>query len=77
MFVPQTISLMEENMDVDENIKLRIDDKLDQLNNKLGGLSSEDYIALSSKLWEIEREAALLREYIEKNISEEDLKEVS
>ena len=64
-------------MDVDENIKLRIDDKLDQLNNKLGGLSSEDYIALSSKLWEIEREAALLREYIEKNISEEDLKEVS
>ena len=77
MFVPQTISLMEDNMDIDENIKLRIDDKLDQLNIKLGGLSSGDYMAPSNKLWEVEREAALLREYIEKNISEEDLKEVS
>lgn len=64
-------------MNPDENLKLRIDDKLDLLKNKLGGLSSEDYVALSTKLWEVEREAALLREYIEKNISEEELKEVS
>ena len=63
-------------MNIDENLRLRIDDKLDQLNIKLDGLSSEDYMTLSNKLWEVEREAALLREYIEKNISEEDLKEV-
>ena len=63
-------------MNLDENLRLRIDDKLDQLNIKLDGLSSEDYMALLNKLWEVEREAALLREYIEKNISEEDLREV-
>ena len=64
-------------MKIDENLKLRIDDKLDQLKTKLDGLSSEDYMDLHGKLWEVEREAALLREYIEKNTSEEDLKEVS
>lgn len=63
-------------MNLDENLKLRIDDKLDLLKIKLDGLSSEDYMALSNRLWEVEREAALLREYIEKNNSEEDLKEV-
>jgi hypothetical protein len=64
-------------MNIDENIKLRIDDKLDQLNHKLDSLSSEDYKALPGKLWEVERDVALLREYIEKNTSEEDMKEVS
>lgn len=63
-------------MNLDENLKLRIDDKLDLLKIKLDGLSSEDYMALSNRLWEVEREAALLREYIEKNNSEEDLKGV-
>lgn len=63
-------------MNLDENLKLRIDDKLDLLKIKLDVLSSEDYMALSNKLWEVEREAALLREYIEKNNSEEGLKEV-
>jgi len=63
-------------MNNDENLKLRIDDKLDQLKSRLDNLSSEDYVALPDKLWEIEREAALLREYIKKNTSEEDLKEV-
>jgi hypothetical protein len=64
-------------MDLDENLKLRINDKLDLLKTKIGSLSSEDYMTLSTKLWEVERESALLREYIEKNSSEEELKEVS
>lgn len=63
-------------MNLDENLKLRIDDKLDLLKIKLDALSSEDYMVLSNRLWEVEREAALLREYIEKNNSEEDLKGV-
>jgi hypothetical protein len=63
-------------MDSDHNIKSRIDGKLNQIKNKIDNLTSEDYLVLSNKLWEIERETALLREYIDRNISDEDLKEV-
>jgi hypothetical protein len=63
-------------MNIDENIKSRIDDKLNQIKRKIDSLSSEDYLVLTNKLWEVERESTLLREYIGKNISDEDMKEV-
>jgi hypothetical protein len=63
-------------MNTDENIKSRIDDKLKQIKRKIDNLSSEDYLLLTNKLWEVERESTLLREFIEKNISDEDMREV-
>lgn len=59
-----------------EDIKSRITDKLSQIQKKMESLSSDDYLDLTHKLWEVERETALLREYIEKNISEDDYREV-
>jgi hypothetical protein len=64
-------------MVTDEDLKSRINDKLDRLKIKLNTLSPDDYHLLSKKLWEIERETALLREYIEKNSSDDDLREAS
>ncbi len=64
-------------MNTDEDLKARIIDKLDRLKIKLNTLSPDDYHLLSKKLWEIERETALLREYIEKNSTEDDLREAS
>ena len=63
-------------MNSDEELKSRITDKLSQIQRKIESLSSDDYLDLTHKLWEVERETALLREYIEKNISEEDYREV-
>jgi hypothetical protein len=63
-------------MNIDEDIKTRINDKLDQIKNKIENLSSENYLNLSNKLWEVERETTLLREYIEKNVSDEEMREV-
>ena len=63
-------------MNIDEDIKSRIKDKLDKIKRKIDSLSSEDYLLLTNKLWEIERESTLLREFIEKNISEDDIREV-
>ena len=63
-------------MNTDENIQSRINDKLDQLKKKIESLSSEDHFYLTNKLWEVERESTLLREFIEKNISDEDMKDV-
>lgn len=64
-------------MITDEDLKSRIVEKLDRLKIELNALSPDDYHLLSKKLWEIERETALLREYIEKNSSEDDLREAS
>ena len=40
-------------MDFDDELKSRIDDKLDQVKDKIKNLSSEDYLLLSTRLWEV------------------------
>ena len=54
----------------------RISNKVDTIRKLCSELNKEDRYELKNKLWQLEREAALLREFIDNNSEEEEYKEV-
>lgn len=54
----------------------KIKQKLEQISRMAEGLKKLNYAELKLKLWELEREAALLNKFIDENISEDEYREV-
>lgn len=63
-------------MTTEKEFEDRIRQKMDKLNKKFEELKQLSGEELPNKLWEVEREAALLREFIEQNNTEEIYRDV-
>lgn len=63
-------------MDYTGIINTKINDKVKLIKTLTENLSTANYRELKIELWEIERETTLLREYIEKNFEDEELRDV-
>ncbi len=55
----------------------KINNKIHEIEKLSEHLNEKSYSQLNKTLWELEREAALLREYIERNVDEDDLEDYS
>ncbi|MBU0558320.1 MAG: hypothetical protein KJ799_02520 [Bacteroidetes bacterium] len=58
-----------------DDVSQRVEIKIAGIKKLCGSLDAMEYPELRKKLWELEREAALLREFIENN-TDEDYSEV-
>lgn len=63
-------------MDYTGIINTKINDKVKLIKTLTENLSTANFRELKIELWEIERETTLLREYIEKNFEDEELRDV-